>query len=154
MNKKLMLNNGVLVKLRNGEKRFVWDGKIEIMPRDPFGLSLSEYDDDLRHKTNRDYDIMERYSLTQCPPSWKRVEIVDLRETEKEFLNNLIKPFKLRNPRVIKYKNCEKKDKEYIGILFENDDDNIYLPDFPKGAYYTGMEQDKTYTLAELGIEL
>ena len=59
----------------------------------------------------------------------------------------------MRNPRVVKHKNREEKDKEYIGILFENDDDNIYFPDFPKGAYYVGMEQDKVYTLDELGLD-
>ena len=74
-------------------------------------------------------------------------EILD--EKEKEYLNNVIKPF--RN-RVTYIKKGEWNGGEYIGIGII-DDVNVNLPYFEIDTMYQGMESDKKYTLSELGLE-
>lgn len=72
-----------------------------------------------------------------------------LNEKEKEYLNNVIKPF--RN-RVTYIKKCGDKFKGFISIGIE-DDTNICLPYFEIDTMYQGMESYKKYTLSELGLE-
>lgn len=72
-----------------------------------------------------------------------------LNEKEKEYLNNVIKPFKDRVEFI------QKKDSsrygEFIKIGIKNDVD-INLPFFKEGKMYKGMELDRKYTLSELGL--
>lgn len=77
-------------------------------------------------------------------------EILD--EVEREYLSSVIKPF--RN----KVQYIEKKGttgtllpKEYL-IISLSTFERIDLPYFDKGIMYKGMEQNKTYTLEELGL--
>lgn len=73
-------------------------------------------------------------------------EILD--EVEKEYLSNVVKPFR------DKVKGITKGilgGKEYINIIIKNDCD-IYFPFFEEGTMYKGMEEDKKYTLEELGL--
>ena len=73
-------------------------------------------------------------------------EILD--DAEKEYLSNVIKPF--RN-KVAYIQKCGTSDgDEYIWIELEND--YVSLPYFKKGTMYRGMEVDKKYTLEELGL--
>lgn len=74
-------------------------------------------------------------------------EVLD--EKEKEYLNNVIKPFRNRAIYIVKEK-C--LDNEYIKIGIA-DDVNINLPYFKKDKMYKGMESHKKYTLSELGLE-
>ena len=72
-------------------------------------------------------------------------EILD--EEEKEYLSNVIKPFR------DKVKFIVKKDfysKEYIAICLPDED--IGFPSFEKGTMYKGMEERRGYTLEELGL--
>nr|DAF80537.1 MAG TPA: hypothetical protein [Caudoviricetes sp.] len=76
-----------------------------------------------------------------------------LDEKEKEYLSNVIKPFRKR----IKYISVDKCiDDCVIRITLQhyskNYDDNILLPDFKNGSMYKRMEIDKQYTLKELGL--
>lgn len=78
-------------------------------------------------------------------------EILD--DVEKEYLRNIIKPFKKRT------KNIEKIPDglgEFIRITVENiidgDDDLIDLPYFKENEMYKGMEVYREYTLEELGL--
>lgn len=68
---------------------------------------------------------------------------------EKEYLSNIIKPF--RN----KVENIKKYDLaigiESIVILIQNGTP-IYLPNFEKDTMYRNMEIYKSYTLEELGL--
>ena len=73
-------------------------------------------------------------------------EILD--EKEKEYLNNIIKPFRNRVTYIGKRK---WQDSEYIKIGIINNI-NISLPFFTKSTMYKGMESDKKYTLSELGL--
>ena len=75
-------------------------------------------------------------------------EILD--DTEKEYLKNVIKPFK----NIIRYitkrnYNCEKK---YI-VININDGETINFPIFKKETMYKGMEEHKKYTLKELDLD-
>ena len=77
-----------------------------------------------------------------------------LTEKEKEYLSNVIDPFK---DRVICIKKCEDEQDEYIGIqlkYYANEmvRDTLILPSFKKGTMYSKMETDKEYTLEELGL--
>lgn len=74
-------------------------------------------------------------------------EILD--ETEKEYLNNVIKPFREKVTSIQKDGN---RLKEYIKICIKNDA-NIGLPDFETDTMYKGMKIYKQYTLSELGLE-
>ena len=76
-------------------------------------------------------------------------EILD--EKEKEYLSNVIKPFKN------KIKNIEKRIsygdglEEFIVIHVKNDY-SIDLPNFKKNTMYKNMKINKQYTLEELGL--
>lgn len=74
-------------------------------------------------------------------------EILD--KKEKEYLGNVIKPF--RN-RVIYIEKGKWQDREYINIYIKNEDTMI-IPSFYKGTRYKGMESNKKYTLQELRLE-
>ena len=79
-------------------------------------------------------------------------QIID--EKEKEYLSNVIKPF--RN-RIIWIGKAVYIPGEYIEIYLRHYDDgcssySIILPYFKKGTMYKGMELDKEYTLEELGL--
>ena len=87
-----------------------------------------------------------------------KIEIIKLpkqilNEKEKEYLSNVIKPFRDRVKYIIKTENSLG---EYIVI-----DSRLYtgwrsdvtlLPEFEKGAMYKGMEINKRYNLEELGL--
>ena len=76
----------------------------------------------------------------------QRVKII---RTEKEYLNNVIKPFREKVEFIQKGGN---RLKEYIKICIKNDA-SISLPDFETDTIYKGMEAYKQYTLSELGLE-
>lgn len=75
-------------------------------------------------------------------------EILD--EAEKRYLKAVIRPFKNR----VRYIS---KQAYYDGdcyIYIELDDENIGFPCFKKETMYNGMEEDKRYTLKELGLDV
>ena len=77
-----------------------------------------------------------------------------LTDAEKEYLGNIIKPFR---DRIICIKKYEDPQDEYIGIHLkyyanETDSETIVFPSFGKRTMYKGMEVEKEYTLDELGL--
>ena len=72
-----------------------------------------------------------------------------LDKEEKEYLSNMIKPFKDRINYI--YKQEWDYEKETICINYDGDDE-VALPDFKKGAMYKGMKLEEEYTLKELGL--
>lgn len=84
------------------------------------------------------------------------LDILDRKE--KEYLQNVIKPFRDRVKSISKQKIYSKY--EYISIRFSVPLDisyycstnYIYLPYFIKGTMYKNMEVGKEYTLEELGL--
>ncbi len=72
-------------------------------------------------------------------------EILD--NAEKEYLSNVIRPFRNKIKYIIKIGSYSG---EFISISLPKDD--VDLPFFKKGTMYKGMEEDKKYTLKELGL--
>ena len=73
-------------------------------------------------------------------------EILD--EEEKEYLSNVIKPFRHKVEYIVKETSSYN---EYIKITIKNDD-CLSFPYFKRGTMYKGMEIEKKYTLEELGL--
>lgn len=76
-------------------------------------------------------------------------EILDAEE--KEYLGNVIKPFRDKVTKIKKFENNRDRQKEYITIYIKNDY-AITLPNFKKNTMYQNIELDKMYTLEELGL--
>lgn len=76
-------------------------------------------------------------------------EILD--DTEKRFLKAVIRPFKNKINHISK-EDCYDGDC-YISIELD-DTERINLPYFKKGTMYNGMEDNKEYTLKELGLDV
>lgn len=74
-------------------------------------------------------------------------EILD--EEEKEYLSNVIKPFRDKIEYIIKNSSFSSEE-EYISISLLRE--NLCLPYFKKRTMYKGMEEKKKYTLEELGL--
>ena len=77
-----------------------------------------------------------------------------LDDVEKEYLSNIIKPFRDRIISIRKYKFNQD---EYIGIYvkyYAETDENemITLPVFKEGTMYKGMKLNREYLLEELGL--
>lgn len=76
-----------------------------------------------------------------------------LDDIEREYLSNVIKPFRDRVVSIIKYDDYDRC--EYIVIKYRNINGytgRMYFQAFEKGTMYQGMEVDKKYTLEELGL--
>ena len=92
-------------------------------------------------------DNME--SLNSIVEIEKLPDILD--EKEKEYLRNVIKPFK-RDIVYIKKTKSFGKDKKYIEIGL-NLDDFLIFPNLKYDTMYKGMELDKKYTLKDLDLQ-
>lgn len=79
------------------------------------------------------------------------VEEPILDDKEKEYLRNVIRPFRDKMKHIVKseifFANCSK---EYIAIALQ--EGPIIFPNFEKGTMYKGMKPNKKYTLEELGL--
>lgn len=72
-----------------------------------------------------------------------------LDDVEKEYLSNVIKPFKNRILSIKKVESYYLKESIEIVLM---DNDALYFPFFKKGTMYKGMEVNKNYNLEELGL--
>lgn len=75
-----------------------------------------------------------------------------LDDVEKEYLSNVIKPFRDRVTTVIKF---DSGKYEYIAIRYRSLEEyigTVRFPAFKKGTMYKGMITDKAYSLNELGL--
>ena len=79
----------------------------------------------------------------------RKEEILD--KTEKEYLANVIRPFRHKIKTIEKTTRIGGSSLCYLNILLENND-MANLPDFKKNSMYKGMEVNKEYTLKELGL--
>lgn len=73
-----------------------------------------------------------------------------LDEKEKEYLSSVIRPFRDK-VKAIRKRGYRRRDCEYIQIMYI-DDYPTNFKDFDRGTMYKGMEQDREYTLEELGL--
>lgn len=76
-----------------------------------------------------------------------------LDDVEKEYLSNVIKPFRHRIKYFFKFP-CANGDYEAIAAVMKGRDyyDSLSFPKFKKGSMYKGMELTKEYSVEELGI--
>ena len=92
--------------------------------------------------------------LLQGEISIIKVEQPILDDIEKEYLSNIIKPFRNKVEWIKKVSSFEQRNLEYIKISYQNAAQSVVLnfPDFKVGTMYRGMKIGKSYTLKELGI--
>ena len=83
------------------------------------------------------------------------VEHSILDDIEREYLSNVIKPFRDKVISIANYYE-ESIDKSFIEIEVKqnycNENQYVSFPYFKKGTMYKGMEEYKKYTLEELGL--
>lgn len=77
-----------------------------------------------------------------------------LDDIEKEYLSNIIKPFRNRVFYIRKYYFSSDEFIEICVNYYQGNDDylSFELPLFKKGTMYTGMQIGKRYTVEELGL--
>jgi len=76
-----------------------------------------------------------------------------LTNKEKQYLSNIIKPFRNKIIAIIKLPTGS--DKEYIEMVFKDYDSSISfidLPPFDENTLYIGMEESHRYSLEELEL--
>ena len=88
--------------------------------------------------------------------NWKLANKPLLNYSEKDYLENLIRPFRKRFERILVAKETF-NDNFVLTIYFYHDDKNnptvIILPSFTKeDRLYTGMKEEKLYSREELGL--
>lgn len=76
-----------------------------------------------------------------------------LDEAEREYLSNIIKPFRDRVVSIVKYDDYDRC--ECIVIKYRNINGytgRMYFPAFEKDTMYKGMKANKKYTLEDMGL--
>ena len=102
-----------------------------------------------------DLERLEEYIVKiERPVKYETIyekEILD--DVEKEYLKNIIKPFRKRIISIVKLYNC---NGNFIRINLRNMENDflekIIFPYFRKDTMYNGMKLRKEYTLEELGL--
>lgn len=129
--------------------------KIKVTGKEGKILGIKE-DVDINHygSTNLNYyvsfennnSIIKRF-FTVHDLEEEEEDILD--EKEKEYLSNIIKPFRYRVENIEKFDYGF--DMESI-VIYIKDFAIINLPNFKKNTMYQNMKLDKKYTLEELGL--
>lgn len=151
------LKDGDLITYRNGDKAIKLKGEIkDLISKTEGFLYLSDVTEELnvQAQKNGELDIIKverpvKYETVYERNEEEKKEILD--KVEKNYLTNVIKPFKKRFKGISKIEStmCP-AEKEFLQIQLNNDE--IILPYFEKGTMYKEMELNKRYTLEELGI--
>lgn len=95
------------------------------------------------------YFVYVRSFLEDC---WEEYKEPILDEAEKEYLGNIVKPYRDRVGFIVKTDATE-YERIIICVLGLTQHNNyIVLPYFYKNTMYKGMEVGKDYTLEELGL--
>lgn len=113
---------------------------------------LDNEDFDKEGRSNNCYGVRYkgwRYSYWFTVHDLEEVKDI-LTAKEKEYLSNIIKPFRGRVTNIEKCDSCI-RHVEYIAIYIKNNAP-INLPDFKKNRLYQNMETYVYYTLEELGL--
>lgn len=98
-------------------------------------------------------EILEcKITKVQRPTKFETIYNVSkpiLDKEEKEYLENVIRPFRDRVKTIMKVSSF-KYNEEFIYIFLNTE--FIHMPRFSKGTMYKGMILNKEYTLEELGL--
>ena len=114
---------------------------------------LDNEDFDTEGRSNNCYGVRYkgwRYSYWFTVHDLEEVKDI-LTAKEKEYLSNIIKPFRDKVTKIEKFEDSRDRQKKYITIYIK-DDFAINLPNFKKNTMYKNMEINKVYTLEELGL--
>ena len=129
--------------------KFKIGDKVKVIRTGKFGVidNISYDDFDREGCSDNCYHIYNRYYTVHD------LELVQeiLTEEEKEYLSNIIKPFRNEISYIKKIFNTITTQQQYIFIRFKNND-LILFPDFKAGQYYKNMKLKRKYTLEELGL--
>lgn len=134
------LKDGDIITYRNGKQVIVVNSKV---------ASFELYNNDLTHKSNKNYDIVKIEHPSNYQTVFERKEEI-LDKAEKRYLRDVIRPFRDKVKSIYKHKRYYDESISYICICLEND--NIYFPDFETNTMYKKMETNKKYKLEELGL--
>lgn len=107
-------------------------------------------DANLKYNINDDVSIVKVERPIKHETVFERKEEI-LDETEKRYLGNIIRPFKDKVKYIAKYDSSLLVKKEYLTVKMITDED-LNFPYFEKETMYKGMEENKKYTLKELGL--
>ena len=131
------------IKVKLGDKVYFEYGYI--ISIDDWARAYSNYED-LEADNNKIIKIERSSQYETIYEAPKQI----LDKEEKEYLENVIRPFKDRVLGIVKH-SCFWNQNEYIQIMIKGDS-NINLPFFNAGSMYKGMETEKQYTIKELGL--
>lgn len=131
-------------------KRFIFNDGFEIKEDYTLGKWSFKFDDIVRKVNGKHFkSYPNNYTGTLNIENGYVIEEKEiLDETEKKYLENVIRPFK---EKVIYIEKFGYSGKEFICIYIKNDS-SINLPVFSKDTMYNGMKANKIYTLEELGL--
>lgn len=87
---------------------------------------------------------IKNYAKRKCEPA----PVLD--DVEKRYLKNVLRPFKDEVNYIVKWQSDSYKSRQFLHI--DTRIGNIQLPYFEKDTMYKNMEDNKHYTLEELGI--
>lgn len=124
-------------------KMFYQDRRIYFDKSLGCNLSSIKFSDTNKKVIHSDMNLLEEIKIVE--------EILDTKE--KEYLSNVIRPFRKQVIWIKKYNFSQ----EFIEIRIKENIasgqfNNICFPFFEKGTMYKNMEPDKEYMLDELGI--
>lgn len=145
------LKDGDIVTYRNGDKRLVDATKEKIVfieNTSCLSFSFYEFRDDLTNKNGKKYDIVKVERPIKYETLFERKEEI-LDETEKRYLANIIGPFRGKIESIVKSSSLDTR--EYISIRLKKES-SINFPFFREKTMYKGMEENKKYTLKDLGL--
>lgn len=135
------------------------EGKFEIVDNLTISQLQSEIDK-LSNKVQEEYSnvISNRDKVNYLKEQLKQLKEESKKEknkpilddAEKEYLKNVIKPFKDKISNISKEPSI--LGKEFICINFKNEE-FMCFPYFEKNTMYKGMKANKEYTLKELGLD-
>ena len=115
--------------------------------------------DDYRNESKLLSSVIGESHTLNLMAKYKLITIYDeiLDDKEKEYLSNIIKPFKKYVKSITKanwfgQEQIEIRYKDFVDRHFHNVQSLMALPTFKAGTMYRGMELNKEYTLEELGI--
>lgn len=134
--KDIILKKGDVVCFENGDRHII---NADRLAKNYMKAVNVKYGDIIKIERPVKYE-------TICEAPYK-APILD--KEEKEYLENVIRPFRDRVVYIEKTLNY--KNMHHISIECKNRDVS-YLPSFKKGTMYKEMEVDKEYTLKELGL--
>ena len=137
MKKKIKLKTGDIVD-------YTLDGKNTHLIVDGYdGCTIKEFEEGYRKVIKVERPVTYK-TIYEAPK-----EILD--KEEKEYLENVIRPFRNKVEFIVNSNSNVEVENQYIAIKLSTEE-WFSFPYFKKGTMYKGMKPSKRYTLEELGL--